>query len=276
MTVFVTGATGNVGAEVARALVEAGEPVRALVRRESAALPDGATAVVGDLNLPDTFAAALDGVRGLFLLPGYQNIEQTLAEARKAGVARVVLLSSSSVDGGERSNAVTRYMMESEEAVYASGLAWTIVRPNAFMSNALRWVPQLRDGDLVREPFGDVRAAAIDPYDIGAVAALALTADGHAGQRYAVTGPESLLPADRVRILGSVLGRSLRFEGQPNDEAREEMSRNMPTEYVDAFFRFYVDSTLDESPVLPTVRDVLGREPRTFAQWAAAHADAFR
>jgi uncharacterized protein YbjT (DUF2867 family) len=90
------------------------------------------------------------------------------------------------------------------------------------------------------------------------------------------TGPEPLRPADRVRILGEVLGRDLRFEGQPDDEARAEMSAAMPAEYVDAFFDFYVTGTLDESQPQPDVRDVTGRAPRTFGQWAQAHASAFR
>lgn len=58
-------------------------------------------------------------------------------------------------------------------------------------------------------------------------------------------------------------------------EARAEMITQMPAEYVAAFFDFYVTGTLDESPVRPTVQDVTGRAPRTFEQWATAHADAF-
>ena len=45
---------------------------------------------------------------------------------------------------------------------------------------------------------------------------------------------------------------------------------------MDAFFDFYVTGTLNESQPQPDVRDVTGREPRTFAQWVQAHADAFR
>jgi len=50
----------------------------------------------------------------------------------------------------------------------------------------------------------------------------------------------------------------------------------MPAEYVDAFFSFFVEGKLDESEVLPTVHELLGRQPRTFEQWAIAHADEFR
>jgi hypothetical protein len=84
------------------------------------------------------------------------------------------------------------------------------------------------------------------------------------------------LPADRVAILADALGRELRFEAQSNEEAKAEMSAAMPAQYMDAFFRFFVDGDLDESEVLPTVKDVTGRAPRSFAAWARAHADAFR
>jgi len=257
-------------------LAEAGQPVRALSRGDGqAGFPPGVEAVPGDLNDPASLRPALRGVTGAFLLPGYADMPGVLAEARRAGVARVVQLSGSSVSTGDLDNAITRYMTETEQAVRASGLAWTILRPAMFMSNTLQWLPQLRDGDVVRAPFAYVRAVVADPADIAAVAALALTADGHEGRVYPVSGPEPLAPADRVAILGQVLGRPLRFEAQPDDEARAEMSAAMPPKYVDAFFRFYADGTLDESVVWPTVRDLTGRPPRTFAQWAAAHAEAF-
>jgi uncharacterized protein YbjT (DUF2867 family) len=144
------------------------------------------------------------------------------------------------------------------------------------MSNALRWRAQLQEGDVIHEPFADVRVAVIDPHDIAAVAASALRSAEHEGHTYVLSGPQALRPADRVRILGAALGRELRFEAQSDADARAQMSAQMPIEYVDAFFDFYADGALDESQVQPTVEEVLGREPRSFEQWAAAHADAFR
>ncbi len=274
---LVTGATGNVGSELVAVLAAAGERVRAVVRDPArAALPDGVEAVAGDLTKPKTLAPALDGVRGMFLLPGYDGLDELLGLARDAGVERVVLLSGGSVDRGDLTNAVARYMIGSERAVEASGLAWTFLRCRAFMSNALRWLPQLRAGDLVRAQFPGVRAAVVDPYDIAAVAAEALTGDGHAGQAYPLTGPESLLPAEQVAILGRALGRALRCEGLSDDETRAQLEAAMPVAYVDAFFSFYVGGTLDEATVHPTVPAVTGRPARTFAQWAAAHAGDFR
>ncbi|MHA6627384.1 NAD(P)H-binding protein [Pseudonocardia sichuanensis] len=272
---LVAGATGNVGREVVRELRAREVPVRALARSAGAPI-EGAERVLGDLERPETLRPALEGVSGMFLLPGYRSTPELLAAAHDAGVARVVLLSGGSAAGGDRGNAISAYMIATEEALRASGLRWTILRPAGFMSNTLEWAPQLRAGDVVRGPFGGVRVAMIDPADIAAVAATALVADGHEGRVYALSGPESLLPADRVRVLGEVLGRDLRFEAQSDDEAWTEMTARMPEPYVRAFFDFYVDGALDESPVLPTVEEVTGRPPRTFTDWARAHADAFR
>jgi uncharacterized protein YbjT (DUF2867 family) len=276
--ILVTGATGNVGAELVRALAGMKERVRAVVRRDAdrAKLPAGVDAFVGDMNRPESLAGAVEGVGAIHLLSGYEGLDRLLADARHARVERVVLQSSSAVPTGDMSNAVARYHILSERAVRDSGLAWTFLQPNSFMSNTLQWIPQLRAGDVVRAPFADVPIATIDPHDVAAVSARALTSSDHEGRSYRLSGPDSLLPADRVRVLGQVLGRKLRFEGQSDVEAREEMLASMPAEYVDAFFGFFADGKLDESEVRDTVERVTGRPPRSFEQWASAHVEAFR
>ncbi|WP_225802657.1 SDR family oxidoreductase [Streptomyces sp. NK15101] len=196
--ILVTGATGNVGAEVVQALGRAGEPVRALVRRP-ADVP--AEQVVGDLDDPDSLAPALDGVRGVFLLPGHRDMPGLLDRMRRAGVERVVLLSSLATVATDTRNVLSEYMIGSETAVRESGLAWTFLRPNAFMSNALRWLPQLRAGDVVRDAFGTVPVASVDPYDIAAVAVRALLDPGHEERVHPLSGPEPLLPAQRLAVL---------------------------------------------------------------------------
>lgn len=276
--ILVTGATGNVGAEVVRALAALGEPVRAVTRQPGRATErPGVEYVAGDLNAPESLRPALDGVRGLFLLPGYPGTATLLKLARAAGVERVVLLSGGSAGLPDLGNAITRYMAEAERTVRESGLAWTFVRPSAFMTNTFQWLPQLRAGDVVRAPFADVPIANIDPADIAAVAQQALMTDGHEGRIHEPTGPAALLPADRLRVLGEVLGREdLRLVAQSDEEARTEMLQTTPVEYVDAFFDFYSVGSLDESVVRTTVEDLTGVPPRTFEQWATAHADAFR
>jgi len=262
---------------VVRALLDNGQEVRGLVRPGSESkLPPGAEAAGGDLNRPDTLREAIAGASAAFLLSGYEGIAETLAAMRRAGVERVVLLSSSAAPGGDMTNAVARYHILSEQAVRESGIRWTFLQPNSFMTNTFQWIPQLREGDVIRAPFADVAIATIDPADIGAVTSKALTSDELEGRSLRLSGPQSLYPADRVRILGSALGRDLRFEAQSDETAREEMSAAMPAEYVDAFFSFFVERTVDETTVLPTVGEVLGREPRSFEQWAAANVAAFR
>ena len=275
--ILVAGATGNVGGELVHTLVDAGQDVRALARGPGrSAFPPGVEFAVGDLNQPESLSHALAGVRQAFLPSGYQDMPGLLARMRNAGVEHVVLLSGSSAGSGDLTNAISRYMILSETALRASGMAWTVLRPYGFMSNALQWASQLRAGDVVRAPFGDARVAVIDPYDIAAAAATVLSQEGHGGGTYVLSGPEPSRPADRVRVLAAVLGRDLRFKAQPDAEARAEMSAAMATEYVDAFFNFWADGTLDESTALPTVEQLTGRPPRTFEQWARAHADAFR
>jgi uncharacterized protein YbjT (DUF2867 family) len=148
------------------------------------------------------------------------------------------------------------------------------------MSNTFEWVPQLREGDVLHGPWADVPVAVIDPHDIAAVAAAVLTDDylpgaGEDGRSIPISGPAALLPADRADILGAVLGRRLRFEGQSDAEARAEMSRTVPAEYVDAFFRFFSDGEFDDSEVLPAVADITGQPARTFEEWATVHAAEF-
>lgn len=274
--ILVTGATGNIGGELVAALSESGAPVRALVRDPATAtLPAGVEAVKGDLNRPETMADALDGARALFLLPGYDNQADLLDRAKKAGVQRVALLSSASAALQDLDNAVSRYMTLSEQAVRESELAWTFLRPRSFMSNALRWLPQLAVGDVVRVQFPDVRVGAIDPADIAAVAALALTGADLDGRILELTGPQALLPADQIALLAAVLDRQLVAHGLTTEETKAELAATRPQHYVDAFLSFFADGTLDEETLYPTVREVTGRAPRTFEQWARAHAADF-
>ncbi len=275
--ILVTGATGNAGGGVVNGLLELGADVRGLVREGSESKqPNGVEAAVGDLNDPDSLRGPLEGVSAVFLLSGYDGIEESLALMRDAGMERVVLLSSSAAPTGDLDNAVARYHILSERAVRESGLPWTFLQPNSFMTNALRWLPQLKDGDTIHAPFADVAISTIHPDDLGAVAARALTTAEHEGRTYRLSGPEALRPAEQVAILAKFSGRDLRFEAQTNEEARAEMEAAMPKAYVDAFFEFFVDGTVDETTVHPTVGEVTGREPGTFEEWAEANADAFR
>lgn len=276
VVILVTGASGNVGGEVIRAVLAAGYQVRGLSRQSAPGVPAGAEVVLGDLNDRGSLRSAFAGVDAVFLLAGYPEVSGLLAEMRAAGVGRVVLLSSGAVAGGDLDNAVVRFNVVSEAAVRDSGLDWTVLRPSGFMSNTLQWIPQLRAGDVVREPFADVPIAMIDPHDIGAVATLALTSGAHNGQSYRLTGPKPLYAADRAAILGAVLGRDLRLVAEADDDARRRMEESMPDSMVDAFFQFFRRGGYDDSHLDGTAARLLGRPPRTFGDWVRSHAEAFR
>ncbi|WP_250030782.1 NAD(P)H-binding protein [Paractinoplanes maris] len=269
----VTGATGNVGGEVVTGLVDRGVPVRALVRNPSAVAPvEGVEFVQADLTDPASARAAMSGAAAVFLLPGYPGLA---AAAAAAGARRIVQLSGGSAGSGDGSNAVTKYLNDTEAEMRDSGLEWTVLRPTAFMTNALRWKDQIQAGDVVRLPFADVPLAVVHPRDLAAVAVVAMVESGHQSMVCRPTGPAVLSLEEQVATVGESLGRSLRFEAQPNDEARREMLKTTPAPYVAAFFDFYVNGSIDETTVRPTVDDVTGRPPRTFRDWAAENAHRF-
>jgi uncharacterized protein YbjT (DUF2867 family) len=163
--------------------------------------------------------------------------------------------------------------MNAEQAVRESGLAWTFLRPGGFMTNAFQWVDSIRSDGVVRIPFGEISGAVIDSRDIAAVAAKALSSEGHEGKIYTLSGPELVTPRQQVGILGDVLGRNLGFETIPDDIARGYMLRHMPVEIVDALFDL---ASRGISTLLPTVEEVTGRVSYTFKQWSIDHIGAFR
>jgi uncharacterized protein YbjT (DUF2867 family) len=136
----IAGATGNVGGALVSALAEQGAPVRAVVRRPDAVLPAAVEVAVADLDDPASMAPVLAGATGVFLLSGYADMPGLLAEVARAGARRVVLLSSSSVPGGDLDNAVAEYHIRSEQAIVDAGVPGTFLRPSMFMTGARPWV----------------------------------------------------------------------------------------------------------------------------------------
>ncbi len=208
--ILVSGATGTVGRPLVTELITAGADVRALSRTpERAGLPPGVEVVPGDLGRPETLPPAVAGIERAFLLSGGpegpEHDANLIAAAKQAGVAHVVILSVLGADH-RADDPITRWHLAGEQAVVDSGMAWTILRPGAFMSNALMWAPSIKAQGVVYAPFAQAKTAAVDPADIAAVAAQALTGAGQDGRTYPLTGPELLSAADQVEILGAALG----------------------------------------------------------------------
>ncbi|MBH0780458.1 NAD(P)H-binding protein [Nocardia sp. NEAU-351] len=271
--IVVTGATGNVGQPLVRALAETGESVIA-VSRNGVGVPAGVRHHRADLTRPRTLEPALRGARALFLLPSPDfmangDIEAVLEVVRAADVPRVVLLSSHGVGTGRHPSAL-------EDAVQRSGLEWTMLRPGNFDSNALRWADMVRTQRTVAAPFGDVAVPAIDPADIAEVAAIVLREPGHQGDIYTLTGPEPISPRQQAAAIGAVLGEPVRFVEQSRAEARTQMLKYMPEPIVEATLGALGTPSAEERAVGPDAERLLGRRPRTFAEWAARTITAFK
>ncbi|MEU6951860.1 NAD(P)H-binding protein [Streptomyces sp. NPDC045714] len=272
MTILVTGATGTVGRRVVEQLLERGEDVRALTRDPArATFPDGVDVVAGDLTDPASLGPALDGVSGLHLITFGGEFfaplatgEEILALARAAGVRRVTVLHG----GGET---------PMETAVRASDFAWAVVMPVEFMANALEWAPGIRSEGVVREPFVGRLSAMVHEADIGAVAAAALTEDGHGGQEYLVTGPQVLTVGDKTAAVAAARGADVELVELTEEQALETWrGQGMPEDVIAFLIDVYRDTPPEGRTVTDTVEKVTGRPARTFAQWAEEHADHFR
>jgi uncharacterized protein YbjT (DUF2867 family) len=276
------GATGNVGRPLVRALAEAGEKVTAVSRGSSdAALPEGVRHRQADLTAPESLRPVLDGADVLFLHDGGGGAhpfspQDILDVAKAGGVGRIVLLSSQGVATRPQSSSHGGVGRAREEAVRRSGLDWTILRPGGFHSNAYAWAESVRALRTVAAPFGDVGLPILDPADIAEVAAAALREDGHTGRFYELTGPALSTPRQRAEAIRDALGEPVRFIEQTRDEAREQMLRFMPEPVVETTLAILGEPTPAEQRISPDVEQVLGRAPRSFADWVQRHIAAFR
>ncbi|MFF2133992.1 NAD(P)H-binding protein [Streptomyces olivochromogenes] len=281
--ILVTGATGNIGRELTRELDAKGVKLRLLVRdpARAAGLPDRAERVVGDLGEPSTLTPAFAGVDKLFLLTqgiGTDYTASAIAAAEAAGVSHIVHLSSLHVTLGPLP-AMARWHHEREEFIRASGIPATFLRPGGFMTNALDWLPTIREGNHVLDPVGPGRYAPIDPADIAAVAALVLTEAGHQDKEYVLTGDETFTVTEQVRVISETIGRDIevREVTTPDEAVRFRFPNGAPQALADAVTEGFNLMRADTVGFrTDTVERLLGRKPRTFADWCARNADAFR
>ena len=278
--IVVTGATGNVGRPLVGALANAGHTVTAVSRGTTASLPSrpGLVPVIADLADARSLEPALRGAKALFLLVSgagaHVDGPAVLRAAADAGVSRVVLLSSQAA--GTRPDSVSHAPLAAlEDALRSCGLEWTILRPSGFATNAFAWIPSIREHRTVLAPFADVALPVVDPLDIAAVAAQALTDGSHAGATYVLTGPAPASPRERTQILADALGEPLGFEELSKDEARAQLLRFMPEPVADGTLDILGQPTQEEQRVSPDVRVVTGRSAHTFADWARRNVDAF-
>jgi len=287
-TVLVTGSTGKVGRRLIPLLARRGMTVRAASRSP---LPQRAGIEPARFDWTDesTYETARKGVDAMFLvagpIPQLQHaayIRALLDGAAATGVERVVLLSTYGVDQAPPENPLRRI----ELAVESSGVPCTILRPVAFMQNfseGLRWRESLAEGirerDEIADPGGDGVISYVSAEDIAAVAAAALTGDGHDGKAYTPVGPEPLTLTQVAEHISWVTGRRIRYVETDRTPMRDALlAAGTPTETAEhnSQLHFHAFSSGALGVLNDDVLDVTGRPLVSFAEFAVGAAAAWR
>ncbi|WDZ85866.1 NmrA/HSCARG family protein [Micromonospora cathayae] len=291
MAVLVIGATGKQGGATARALLDRGVAVRALVRdpgtdRAQALRARGAELVKGDLDDPASLVAAAEGMDGLFSIPWpdvanlHGDAERTrghnvVEAARRAGVSHVV---HSSVSGagdflrkqpGWAEGRWDRHYWESKAAiddmVRTGGFAhWTVLMPSTFMENLVGWSYLFGDwtsGTIITGFAADTRLPWIAVDDIGEAAAIAFTNPGRLDGLDVELAGDMLTMTEVAAILSEVTGRAV---VAPVLTPQEAVERGMLPAMVDAVERINANGT----PARPETTRALGLPTTDFRTWA--------
>ena len=284
--ILVTGATGTIGKDVVKGLRAKGEQVRAMIHNPEKAPPasrePGVEYVTGDLEMPETVIAALQGVEKAFLLspedPRMPELHgKFAATAKDAGVRHLVRLSILPASP-DAPLPIAKWHGEADRLVMESGVPYTILRPAYFMQNNLRAARTIASEGAIYGAMGDGKVGHIDTRDIAEVAVTVLTSEGHEGQSYPLTGPESLSMAEVAARLSTALGRTVKYVNLPPDKAKAGMmAMGMPAWRADAWIGLGGMIAMGKADMAtPAVKDILGREPHDIDQFAAEYAQAFR
>lgn len=281
--ILLTGATGKIGAETARQLLEKGATLRALVRDEAKAAnlkAAGVELVVGDIADASTVKRALAGVEKAFLL--MPNGEHQEAHEKQftdlcvaAGVKHLVKMSSMEAVATARTP-IPRAHWAVEEYIRASGLAWTMVKPNFFMQNLLASARTIKEQGKFFLPMGNGTTGMADARDIGAVCAEVLTGKGHAGKSYEITGPEVLTFHQVAERFSEVLGKRVEYVPMPMAQFRERMTNILKPWHLNAvceLFQEIADIGLDHTT--DTFKKLIGRDPISVRQFIKDNAAIF-
>lgn len=251
---LVLGATGKTGRRLVRRLRQQGEAVRPVSR---------GSAIRFDWDDRTTWGTALSGASTVYLVvpDDPDPIEDFVRQAVTEGVRRFVVLSGRGIelepDGFPG-------MWTGEQAVRHSGVEWTILRANNFLQNLSEdmWLDPIRSGGLAL-PTADASDPFVDVDDVAAVAAAALTEEGHQGRIHELSGREAMSLAELVALVAREIGRELLFQDlTPEEYADELRSAGFPEEAVRALDRVFavLRSGVAATPT-GTVREILGRDP---------------
>ncbi len=283
--ILVAGATGTNGSELLRQLAEKGVGARALVRdpvRAAGLANEFVELVRGDLSDPSSLQAAFDGIEKAYIVAAvHQDTERWFqnffAAAREAGVAQLVKFSGMRADVDSPSE-IIRQHGGSDQALVESGVPYTILRPNSFYQNMLWQAEAIRASGQFYLPIGDARQSQVDVRDIAEATVRILTEEGHENKAYDITGPESISYFDVAETLSEVLDKPVTYVPVPIEAAEASMlEAGMPAWDAHALAEIQgLFATGIYAEVTPDLEQLLGRRPRSFADFARDFASAFR
>ena len=282
--ILVVGASGTNGREVVSRLSARGLPVRAMVRdpaKAGALLLPGVEVAAGDLDDPRSVERALSGVDRAFYLAAVDPravawFDGFLEAARRSGAPHVVKFSAMGASPDSKSE-LMRAHGQTDESLKASGLPFTILRPDSFFQNLLWSAATIREQGAFYLPLGDARQCLVDVRDISAVAVEALASNDHVGKVYNITGPAALSYRDVADSLSRVLDRPIRYISVTPGAALESMLKSGMPEWnaraVSELYEVFADNW--PTTVGDVVEKVTGRPPIAFDQFARDHVEAF-
>ncbi len=283
-TVLVTGATGNVGSALVPLLTGRGISVSALTRDPSRAesiLGDNVAISRGDFADPASLRTAVEGVDAVFLacanVPDQVAYEcATIDEAARAGVRQIVKLSARGAAAGAPV-AFWRWHSAIERHLAASGVPAVILQPSFFMTNFFGAADQVRERGMLFAPAATARISMIDPVDVAEVAAVTLTAQDHSGQTYILTGPEATSYAEVAAHLSAASGEPVSYADIPPEAMRSALTAaGLPPFAAEAFVAVFEQLRRGvQATTTDIVQTLTGRAPRSFAEFARAHASVF-
>jgi uncharacterized protein YbjT (DUF2867 family) len=272
--ILVSGATGNVGKEVYLLLVQANQPVIAAGRDINKIHQIfGKTALSRSLDFknPQTFASAFSGITKFFLVrpPDIANVKKYIAPAilaaKQAGVKQVVFLS---LIGVEKNKVVPHHKIE--QLIIDSGISWTFLRAGFFMQNlSTTHRQEIKKEAEIFLPAGKAKTAFIDVRDIAALAAKALTEEGHVGKAYNLTGNQALDYFEVAEIMTKILGKEITYRN-PNPLnfvwTTWQKIGNLPYAFIVTILYLTTRFGL-AAKVYPDTEQLLGRPPISLQQF---------
>lgn len=272
----VTGATGEVGARVARRLAQAGCEQRVIVRDPARApqLDDVVqVAQIDDYLDADGIRRACDGIETLLFVSARESADRVrehvtaIDAAVAAGVQHIVYLSILGA-AADATFTFARDHFATEEHIRASGAPFTFSRQSLYMDI----VPFIAGEDgVIRGPAGDGRVAPVPRDDVADALVAMLTQPGHVGATYELTGPEAYTLAEIAAMLTELSGRPTRFDDETLEEARASRALyGAPAWEVEGWISTYTAIAAGEFDVVTDdVARLTGREPASLRDFLA-------